>query len=153
MKRVNVIKFKRRVNEMNISKKLDGVIEKILDKLNDDSIADDERKRLMGEVTLLIDRKKELDRLEYEKQKESERLEYEKQKESERLEYEKTEVYNKSRSEKWQFWTKLTVDILAIALPLGVTIWGTVVTVNFEKEGTFTTSAGRKHSGKALSGK
>lgn len=114
---------------MNISKKLDDVIEKILDKLNDDSIADDEREQLTEEVATLIDRKKELDR----------------------LEHEKTETTRKSRSEKWQFWVKLAVDILAIALPLGVTIWGTFVTVNFEKEGTFTTSAGRKHSSKALS--
>lgn len=116
---------------MNISKKLDDVIEKILDKLNDDTITDDERERLIKEVNSLIDRKKELDG----------------------LEHEKTATNRKSRSEKWQFWIKLAVDILAIALPLGVTVWGTIVTVNFEKEGTFTTSAGRKHSSKALSGK
>lgn len=116
---------------MNISEKLDRVISKILEKLDDDTIDHDERERLIEEVTPLIDRKKELDR----------------------LEHEKADTKRKSRSERWQFWIKLTVDILAIALPLGVTIWGTVVTVNFEKEGTFTTSAGRKHSGKALSGK
>jgi hypothetical protein len=116
---------------MNISKKLDDVISKILDKLDDDSIDADEREQLTEEVSQLIDRKKELDR----------------------LEHEKTETTRKSRNEKVQFWIKLAVDILAIALPLGVTIWGTIVTVNFEKEGTFTTSAGRKHSGKALSGK
>ena len=32
-----------------------------------------------------------------------------------------------------------------------ITVWGTVVSMNFEKEGTFTTSAGRKHIAKALS--
>lgn len=114
---------------MNISKQLDDVISKILEKLEDETIDHDERERLIGEVTRLIDRKQDLDR----------------------LEHEKTDTKRKSRSERWQFWVKLAVDILAIALPLGVTIWGTIVTVNFEKEGTLTTSAGRKHSSKALS--
>ena len=31
------------------------------------------------------------------------------------------------------------------------TVWGTVVAINFEKEGTLTTSAGRKHLNKLLS--
>ena len=34
---------------------------------------------------------------------------------------------------------------------IAVTIWGTVASMNFEKEGTFTTSAGRKHMNKMLS--
>ena len=34
---------------------------------------------------------------------------------------------------------------------IGVVIWGTVVSMNFEKEGTLTTSAGRKHLNKLLS--
>lgn len=34
---------------------------------------------------------------------------------------------------------------------IGVTIWGTVAAFNFEKEGTITSSAGRKHLNKVLS--
>ena len=34
---------------------------------------------------------------------------------------------------------------------IGVTIWGTVASINFEKEGSITTSAGRKHLNKVLS--
>ena len=34
---------------------------------------------------------------------------------------------------------------------IGVVIWGTVASMNFEKEGTLTTSAGRKHLNKLLS--
>jgi hypothetical protein len=34
---------------------------------------------------------------------------------------------------------------------IGVTIWGTVASINFEREGTLTTSAGRKHLNKILS--
>lgn len=40
-----------------------------------------------------------------------------------------------------------TKDVAIIA----VTIWGTVVSINFEREGTITTSAGRKHMNKMLS--
>ena len=32
-----------------------------------------------------------------------------------------------------------------------ITIWGTVASINFEREGTITTSAGRKHLNKLLS--
>lgn len=32
-----------------------------------------------------------------------------------------------------------------------LTVWGTVAAINFEKEGTITTSAGRKHLNKLLS--
>lgn len=32
-----------------------------------------------------------------------------------------------------------------------ITIWGTVAAINFEREGTITTSAGRKHLNKLLS--
>ena len=34
---------------------------------------------------------------------------------------------------------------------IGVAIWGTVASMNFEKEGTITTSAGRKHLNRILS--
>ena len=34
---------------------------------------------------------------------------------------------------------------------IAVTIWGTVASMNFEREGTITTSAGRKHMNKMLS--
>ena len=34
---------------------------------------------------------------------------------------------------------------------IAITIWGTVVSMNFERDGTITTSAGRKHMNKLLS--
>lgn len=40
-----------------------------------------------------------------------------------------------------------TKDVAIIA----ITIWGTVASMNFEREGTLTTSAGRKHMNKLLS--
>lgn len=37
------------------------------------------------------------------------------------------------------------------AAMIGVAVWGTVASMNFEREGTITTSAGRKHLNKVLS--
>lgn len=40
---------------------------------------------------------------------------------------------------------------VSIGSGIVLTIWGTVVTLNFEKEGTFTSTAGRKFANKVLS--
>lgn len=39
--------------------------------------------------------------------------------------------------------TKNIISIIGIAVPTIVTIWGTLVSINFERTGNFTTTAGR----------
>ena len=45
---------------------------------------------------------------------------------------------------------KNAISVAGIVVPLGVAIWGTVVSINFEKEGTVTTILGRGWINKLL---
>lgn len=79
-------------------------------------------------VVKLIDRKIEIDKLE------SERLYREQQ----------------LKEEKRDRIIKNVISVAGIVLPLVVTIWGTKVSLEFEKEGTFTTIMGRGFINKLL---
>lgn len=45
---------------------------------------------------------------------------------------------------------KNCISVAGIVVPIGVAIWGTVVSINFEKEGTITTLMGRGWINKLL---
>ena len=45
---------------------------------------------------------------------------------------------------------KHLIDVGAIALPLAVTIWGTILSFTFEERGTITSSMGRKFMDKLM---
>lgn len=53
------------------------------------------------------------------------------------------------KSRRFEIIREIT-DTAKIVLPLAVTIWGTIVTLTFEKTGSVTTIAGRAHANKAL---
>ena len=50
----------------------------------------------------------------------------------------------KVKGDKWSRIFKICCDIAAILLPLGVTIWGTLLAFTFEEKGTISSSIGRK---------
>ena len=79
-------------------------------------------------VAMFMDRKIEMDKAE------SERLFREQQ----------------LKDEKKDRLIKNILSVAGIALPLVVTIWGTKVSLNFEKEGTVTTAIGRGFINKLL---
>lgn len=54
------------------------------------------------------------------------------------------------KDEKKDRLIKNLISVAGIALPLVVTIWGTKVSLNFEKEGTVTTAIGRGFINKLL---
>lgn len=47
------------------------------------------------------------------------------------------------RDEQRDRWIKNGLTAAGIIIPTGLTIWGTLVSINFEKEGTITTMMGR----------
>lgn len=82
------------------------------------------------------------------------------------IEIEKMESENRDRIERQNVETDLKmIDLenqrkdrivknilqgIGVVGGLGVTIWGTIVSINFEKEGTFTTAAGRNFVNKVF---
>lgn len=59
---------------------------------------------------------------------------------------EKAEIYNEKqlKEERKSRLVKNCIDVGSIILPLTVTVWGALVSLKFEEEGSITTTVGRK---------
>lgn len=68
--------------------------------------------------------------------------------EIDKLNVEHDERINAQHEENRDRLVKNCITVANIALATAVTIWGTIVSINFEKEGTITTTAGRNFFGK-----
>lgn len=56
----------------------------------------------------------------------------------------------KLKGDKWSRLFKILCDIAAILLPLGVTIWGTLLAFTFEERGTISSAIGKKFMDKLM---
>lgn len=105
----------------NIEALWDAEIESELGYLSTLGIGSDEHKTTVDGLTKMMDRKIELKKFD--------------------LEYELKQ--QQLREDKKDRLIKNIMTAAGISLPLLVTIWGTIVSLNFEKEGVVTTGAGR----------
>lgn len=96
---------------------LHEAIESGFKKLKGLTVGSEEYEATVNELTKLIDRAIEIDKI--------------------NIEYERVNDEKKDR------WIKHGLTAAGIILPLGVTVWGTFVTINFEKEGVVSTLMGR----------
>jgi hypothetical protein len=120
----------------------DAEIKNELELIATRDIGTEDSKVMIDGITKLMDRRIELKRFDADCQQkkaiqELNQLEYELKKQE--YELKKQQLREDKRD-------RLVKNIMAgagIALPLLVTIWGTVVSLNFEKEGVVTTGAGR----------
>lgn len=113
---------------MTIKDQLDENLAAELDKLSSTPYQNEEYGNVKDTVSMLFDKKIEMDRVESEQLMKQQQLEDEKK---DRL-------------------VKNIMTAAGIALPLLVTIWGTKVSLKFEEEGTFTTIMGRGFINKLL---
>lgn len=121
---------------------LDDVIVSNIRRIKELEVGSEERKALIKETIELIKCKNETEKLEHDCDENTRKRE---------IDYDLKK--KQTRDEKIDRWVKNGIAIAGIVIPVTVTIWGTIVSINFEKEGTFTTSAGRKHMGNSLSGR
>lgn len=113
---------------MNIETKLHEELAEELDYLKKMDVGTDEYKATVEGLTKLMDRALEMERLN------SENAEKERAREDER----------KDR------WVRHGLTAFGIVLPVAVTIWGTLKSFEFEKEGTITTLMGKGFMNKLL---
>lgn len=113
---------------MDIKDRLNEELTAELDKLSSTPYANEEYGKVKDTVSMLFDKKIEMDKVESEQLIKKQQLEDEKK---DRL-------------------IKNIMTAAGIALPLLVTIWGTKVSLKFEEEGTFTTIMGRGFINKLL---
>ena len=91
-------------------------------------------------VTKLADRVIEMDKLDNERQAQAENHENE-------MELKLAQL----KEDKKDRLVKNCLTGVSIVGGMAVAVWGTIASINFEREGTFTTSAGRKHINRVLS--
>lgn len=117
---------------MNIETLLYDAIETDFEKLADEKLSPEERRATVDEITKLMDRAIEMEKVSNDCRDKKEIRENDRFVKMQQLDDD-----NKDRL------IKNIISAAGIALPLLVTIWGTKVSLKFEEEGTFTTIMGR----------
>lgn len=124
---------------MNIETLLREEIKSELEELKKMSLGTDEYRTTVDGITKLADRAIEMERLDIESQEKAESREIE------------AELKLKEMSEERKDrWIKNGISVMSVLVPTVVTIWGTVKSIEFEKEGTITTIMGRGFINKLL---
>lgn len=124
---------------MNIETLLYDAIETDFDKLAKPDLNPEERKATIDELTKLMDRAIEMEKVNNDCEDKAKTRESE-----ERLKRQQLADDKKDRL------VKNIIGAAGVVLPLAVTIWGTKVSLKFEEEGTFTTIMGRGFVNKLL---
>ena len=117
---------------MNIETLLYDAIETDFDKLADEKLSAEERRATVDELTKLMDRAIEM-----------ERVNNDCKDRTEIRENDQTIKLQQLADDKKDRIVKNAIGVAGIILPILVTIWGTKVSLKFEEEGTVTTIMGR----------
>ena len=127
---------------INYKEALDGEISIELEVLESMETNSEDYKIMVEGLTKLIDRSMELEKIEISKAQEAEKI----KNEAEKIKFEAEQA----KTNKIFQWIGYGISAAGIVIPVAVTIWGTKVTLNFEKEGTVTTMMGRGFINKLL---
>lgn len=128
---------------MDIENLLYDEIATDFEKLRDENLEPEKRKATVDELSKFMDRAIEMKRLENDyKEKVEARMSEEKEKAEARLSTQAIELQKLEEDRKDRL-VKNVLGAAGIVLPLAVTIWGTKVSMAFEKEDSFTTIMGR----------
>lgn len=117
---------------MNIETLLYDAIETDFEELANAKGKPEERRAIVDELTKLMDRAIEMEKVNNDCNDKTEIRENDKVLKMQQFE-----------DEKKDRWVRNAIGAAGVVLPILVTIWGTKVSLEFEKEGTFTTIMGR----------
>lgn len=117
---------------MSVKSMLNEELETELEELKKIKIGGDDYKAAVDGITKLADRMIELEKLNNEAEERNKNREVDAELKQAQLEATKKDNYAKN-----------VISIAGILIPIGVTIWGTLKSFEFEKDGTVTTLIGR----------
>jgi hypothetical protein len=124
---------------MKIETRLQQEIANELEELSKMQLGSDEYRGTVDGLTKLMDRAIEIERLDIEMQDKVEARQDENDFRSKQLDDEHKDRFAKN-----------AIAVFGILIPTAVTIWGTIKSIEFEKEGTITTIMGRGFINKLL---
>ena len=127
------------MSSVNVEPLLYKTLETDFAKLNETDLGSDERKAALDELTKLMDRAIEIKKVDVESKNKVATLESEQLMRTQQM-----------KDEKKDRLVKNLISVAGIVLPIGLTIWGTKVSLKFEEEGTITTIMGRGFINKLL---
>lgn len=122
---------------MNIENQLRVEIASELEELGKMQIGSEEYKATVDGVTKLVDRAIEMEKLNNDIQEKDLDRETDKELRMKALD-----------DERHDRWIKNAITVITFAGTVGLTVWGTRTSIDFEKEGTITTYAGRSFFGR-----
>ena len=125
---------------MGLKTEIREEVQNELKELRKMALGSEEYRNTVDGVTKLADRVIEMDKLDQERQAQAENHESEQ-------ELKLTQM----KEDKKDRLVKNCLTGVSIVGSMLIAIWGTIASINFEKEGTITTTAGRKHLNKILS--
>lgn len=117
---------------MNIETLLYEAMKTDFEVMAEEEIGSEKRRAAVDELTKLMDRAIEMDKVDNDCRDKTEIRENDKVLKIQQFE-----------DEKKDRWVRNAIGAAGVVLPILVTIWGTKVSLEFEKEGTFTTIMGR----------
>ena len=124
---------------MNIHRLLSEEIQSELEELKKMEVGAEDYKTTVDGLTKLVDRAIEMERIDMENQDKAENREIDNNFRLKQMEEERKDRFVKN-----------CIAVAGIAIPSIITIWGTVKSIEFEKEGTITTIIGRGFINKLL---
>ena len=127
------------MGSVNVENLLYEAIDTDFTALSKAEIGSDERKAALNELSTLMDKAIEMEKVEIESKHKAATLESEQLMRKQQMEDEKKDRLVKN-----------LISTAGIVLPIALTIWGTKVSLKFEEEGTFTTIMGRGFINKLL---
>lgn len=116
------------MDEKDIKTLLDEEIEDQLEELSGLNMGSEEYKVAVDGLTKLMDRKIEIEKLEFEQ---------------DQRRYDETTQRLQHFEDRKDRYLGHSIALAGVVIPAVMTIWGTIKTLNFEKEGTVTTIMGR----------
>lgn len=125
---------------MSLRTEIREEVQNELKELRKMQLGSEEYRSTVDGVTKLVDRVNEMDKLDNERQVQAEIHENE-------MELKRAQM----KEEKKDRIIKNVLTGFSIVGSIAVAVWGTVYCTDFEREGSYTTSAGRKHTGNLFS--
>jgi hypothetical protein len=124
---------------MDIEYLLNEEIKNELDDLRAMEVGTDEHKKAVDDITRLMDRAIELEKINIQERDNSEKRKEAKALEAVEQDWKRLQM----EEERKDRFVKNCVAVAGVVVPSVITIWGTLKSFEFEKEGTITTSIGR----------
>lgn len=117
---------------MSIETMLHDEIKAELEELKRVEVGTEKHKAMVDSLTKLVDRAIEMEKIGVESQDKEDTREID-------VELKRQEM----AEERKDRWIKNGIAVLSVVVPTAVTVWGTIKSIEFEKEGTITTIMGR----------